>query len=63
MARRASVDISEIRRTSESDPRSKKTNGIPARIVNARKGEDLLKMISEERPREERARGWLMPND
>ena len=64
MVRRAIIAISDIRMRSESDPRSRKNEGgIPVRIINGWRGEDLVKMVREERPREEYARGWMMPND
>ena len=51
MARRAIIDIEEIRRA-ESDPRSRDIDRIPVRVLNGWQGEDLLKMIRKERPRE-----------
>ena len=63
MVRRAGNDVAEIRRRrAESDPGSRDINGIPVRIVNGRQGEDLLKMVREEWPGEERARGLQMSN-
>ena len=61
LVRRASIDASEIIR-SESDPRSRRAEGIPVRIVNGWHGADPMKMIREERPREDCDRGRLMPN-
>lgn len=58
-ASRASIDISEIGRRAGS---RRAIEWVPVRIVNERQGEDLTKTIREARPREEYARGWLMPN-
>ena len=48
MVRRESIDISDIRRRSESNPRIRGVDGISHRVVNGRQGEDLLKMMREE---------------
>ena len=54
------VDISEIRRRAESELRSRrKEAGIPARIINGRRGEGLVKMAKQDRPRDENGRGRM----
>ena len=57
MVGRAIADISDIRGRPESDLRIREREGrIPVRFTNGRRGEDMVKTIREERPREGCAR-------
>ena len=62
--RRAGIDIAEIRRRRAAiDLRSsRKDDGIPVRIINGCRGEDLVRTAKQDNAREEYTRGWLMPN-
>ena len=63
IARRACIDISEIRRRAVSDLRSsRKEGGIPVRIISRWRGDALVRTAKQDNAREEYTRGWLLPN-